>query len=118
MTSGRRYSQDGLSSLRSVTITMDTMDVLSIQRALRNLRARRALGALRVTIAALTLLPACVSPESTRTRGGGPGGDSRNRPSEVRMHEGSQPFYDTPVVIDRPYPDLESAEQARHLSVR
>jgi hypothetical protein len=63
-------------------------------------------------------LTACVSPEATRTRGGGPGADPQNRPEQVRMHEGSRPFWRTPVVIDAEYPDLEPAQQARELSVR
>ena len=34
----------------------------------------------------------CASPETTRTRGGGPGADVGNRAKVVQMHEGSRPF--------------------------
>jgi hypothetical protein len=60
----------------------------------------------------------CGSPEASRTRGGGPGADVQNRPAQVRMHEGSQPYWETPVVIDEEYPDLEPAQQARELSLK
>ncbi len=40
---------------------------------------------------------ACESPEATRTRGGGPGGDVGNRDAVVELHEGSRPFYQTPL---------------------
>jgi hypothetical protein len=75
---------------------------------------RRFFGVVVVCAAGLT---GCVSPESTRTRGGGPGADSQNRPANVKMHEGSRPFWETPLVIDDEYPELESAQQARQLSV-
>lgn len=48
----------------------------------------------------LTGAAGCVSPEATRTRGGGPGADVQNRPAQVKMHEGSRPYWETPVVID------------------
>ena len=67
---------------------------------------------------AVVALNGCVSPEATRTRGGGPGGDLQNRPEQVKMHEGSRPFWRTPVVIDEEYPDLAPAQQARDLSVQ
>ncbi len=67
---------------------------------------------------ALVSVPGCVSPESTRTRGGGPGADPQNRPAQVKMHEGSRPFFETPVVIDDEYPDLEPAQQARQLTLQ
>ena len=60
----------------------------------------------------------CVSPEAARTRGGGPGADVQNRPAQVKMHEGSRPYWETPIVIDEEYPDLESAQQARELSLK
>ena len=37
-------------------------------------------------------LVGCASPETGRTRGGGPGADMGNRNKFVEMHEGSQPF--------------------------
>ena len=58
----------------------------------------------------------CTSPETARTRGGGPGADTGNRTSIVRMHEGSKPFEKTPQIITSKHPPLESARQADHLS--
>lgn len=55
----------------------------------------------------------CVSPEATRTRGGGPGGDVGNRPEDVRMHAGSDPFWKTPDINPVEHPPLEGALQAQ-----
>jgi hypothetical protein len=44
-------------------------------------------------------LAACTSPEATRTRAGGPGGDTGNRRAEVQMHEGSRPYWSTPQLL-------------------
>jgi hypothetical protein len=41
-------------------------------------------------------LTACHSPEANRTRGGGAGADIGNRNAAVEMHEGAQPYHDTP----------------------
>jgi len=41
------------------------------------------------------LLTAC-SPEATRTRGGGPGGDIGNRSPVVNIHGRTDPYYETP----------------------
>jgi hypothetical protein len=61
----------------------------------------------------------CTSPESTRTRGGGPGGDRGNRPEVVSMHGGSDPFWRTPVRIgDTAPPPLAPARHARQVSRR
>jgi hypothetical protein len=57
----------------------------------------------------------CVSPESTRTRGGR-GADVGNRPQIVEMHDGSEPFWKTPRRITIDHPPLESARQAEQLS--
>lgn len=57
-------------------------------------------------------LSGCTSPETTRTRGGGPGADVGNRTKNVQMHEGSRPFYKTPEII----PPLATANQADQLS--
>ena len=59
------------------------------------------------------VLAACGSPEATRTQGGGPGGDTGNRPDIVRMHEGSRPYHDTPRRVPGETPALDSASQAR-----
>ena len=60
----------------------------------------------------------CASPETTRTRGGGPGGDVGNRTEIVRMHEGSKPFEKTPKLIPAQNPSLAPASQADQLSRR
>ena len=61
-------------------------------------------------------LAACASPETTRTRGGGPGADIGNRTKFVQMHEGSRPFENTPKVIPTKHPPLAPASQANDLS--
>jgi hypothetical protein len=72
-----------------------------------------------ITVAALVFyLAACASPETTRTRGGGPGADVGNRGDLVEMHEGSQPFWKTPQIISAKHSPLEPARQADELSRR
>ena len=61
-------------------------------------------------------LSACSSPETKRTRGGGPGADVGNRGAFINMHEGSRPFYQTPQLIPAKPPPLDSALQADELS--
>ena len=56
----------------------------------------------------------CVSPESTRVRGGR-GADVGNRPEVVKIHDGAEPFWETPRRITD-HPPLESARQAEQLS--
>jgi hypothetical protein len=58
----------------------------------------------------------CDSPEATRKRGGGPGGDVGNRPEAVKMHEGSQQYWGTPELIGTGHPPLEPARHAEQLS--
>ena len=60
----------------------------------------------------------CASPETTRTRGSGPGADVGNRAKVLEMHEGSQPFWKTPKIIPAKHPPLDSANQADKLSRR
>jgi hypothetical protein len=67
-------------------------------------------------IAVLFYLVGCDSPETTRTRGGGPGGDVGNRTKIVKMHEGAKPFEKTPKIIPAKSPPLAAAEQADQLS--
>ena len=70
-----------------------------------------------ITVAALVFyLAACASPETTRTRGGGPGADVGNRGKVVDMHEGSKPFERTPKIISAKNPPLGPASQADQLS--
>jgi hypothetical protein len=68
-------------------------------------------------ILASAAVTGCTSPEATRQRGGGPGGDPNNRPALVKMHEGSQQYYETPVLIPAEGPPLAPSEQARYLSL-
>jgi hypothetical protein len=56
----------------------------------------------------------CVSPEATRERGGR-GGDVGNRPKVAKMHDGAEPFWETPRRVAS-HPPLESARQAEQLS--
>jgi hypothetical protein len=69
-------------------------------------------------LGACVLAAACSSPEAARSRGSAAGADVGNRPAQVRMHEGSDPFWRTPHRIQREYPRLEGARQARELSRR
>ena len=45
---------------------------------------------------------ACTSPEAGRSRGGGPGADPGNRGAVVQMHEGSEPYFETPRLVESP----------------
>ncbi len=56
----------------------------------------------------------CVSPETTRVRGGR-GADVGNRPAVVKMHDGADPFWKTPRFVST-HPPLDSARQAEQLS--
>jgi len=68
---------------------------------------------MRALVILFTLgLAACNSPEATRSQGGGPGGDTGNRPAVVRMHEGSRPFHDIPRLVHSETPALDTASQA------
>jgi hypothetical protein len=59
----------------------------------------RRLGLLPLALAALIV--ACESPEASRSRGSGAGGDVGNR-GRVELHGGSQMYYGTPVVVSAP----------------
>lgn len=72
-----------------------------------------------VFVVGLTLvLGACASPEATRERAGGAGGDVGNRREVVRMHEGSDPYYQTPRMPGIEGPPLDSLRQAREIAKR
>lgn len=77
---------------------------------------KRPLAAL--VVAGAVLAAGCESPEATRTRGGGPGGDPGNRPADVKMHEGSRQYWETPVKIPTEPMPLDPAHQAHDLSLR
>lgn len=74
---------------------------------------RRAL----IVLACAATLAGCASPEATRQRGGGHGGDTGNRAGQVKMHEGSRQYWETPVMIYGRGPSLAPSEQARDLSL-
>ena len=44
-------------------------------------------------------LGACTSPEASRTRGGGAGGDVGNRDAVVEIHAGARLYYHTPCRL-------------------
>lgn len=73
---------------------------------------------MRTLLGTLTLVLVACSPEATRTQGGGPGGDTGNRPAVVRMHEGSRPYHDTPQLVSGDTPALDTASQAREFGRR
>jgi hypothetical protein len=60
-------------------------------------------------------IAACSSPEAHRTRGGGAGADPGNRNPIVEIHQGAEPYHDTPCrTTDVECPKLKSeAEQPR-----
>jgi hypothetical protein len=70
--------------------------------------------AFTVLLIACTVAVGCVSPETTRVRGG-PGADVGNRPEVVKMHAGAEPFWKTPRLVAT-HPSLESARQAERSS--
>ena len=74
--------------------------------------------ALIALVTLLLCLAGCGSPETQRTRGGGPGADVGNRSTIVRMHEGARPFDRTPKIIVSQPPPLAPASHADRLSRR
>jgi hypothetical protein len=52
-------------------------------------------------LALVGLLAGCDSPEASRVRGGGAGGDVGNR-GRIELHGGSVVYYGTPVVASAP----------------
>ena len=72
--------------------------------------------ALSILLTGVALVSGCVSPETTRTRGG-PGADVGNKGPTVKLHEGSDPFWQTPDRIPgEQHGPLASARQAQQLS--
>jgi hypothetical protein len=70
--------------------------------------------ALTVLLIGCIVAAGCVSPESTRVRGGR-GADVGNRREVVKIHDGAEPFWKTPRLVTS-HPPLESARQAEQLS--
>jgi hypothetical protein len=50
------------------------------------------------------LMAAACSPEATRSRGGGPGGDIGNHSAVTQMHGNVNPYYETPRYLGTPTP--------------
>ncbi len=50
------------------------------------------------------LTGAACSPEATRSRGGGPGGDIGNRSAVPQIHGTVNPYYETPRYLGTPTP--------------
>ena len=73
----------------------------------------------RLALLTLACLAAasCASPEATRQRGGGPGADPGNHAAPVKMHEGSRPYWKTPIRIKGEHMAIDASEQARRLSL-
>lgn len=52
-----------------------------------------------LTAGALAICAACQSPEGKRGRGGGPGGDVRNRDAIIQIHAGSVMYHKVPCLL-------------------
>ena len=76
-------------------------------------------ASIAIAVLAALIGAACTSPEATRQRAGGSGGDVGNRKHVVRMHEGSEPYHGTPDRIGS-YGEskdiLQASRQADRLS--
>ena len=64
----------------------------------------------------IAITTACTSPEATRSRGSGAGADVGNRNDPVLMHEGSNPYQDTPRLLRTEPAPLDAATHADRLS--
>jgi len=67
-------------------------------------------GLVLALVAALAMA-GCTSPETKRTRGHGAGADVGNRSTVVQMHEGAEPYYETPRLIDSRHAAPASAQR-------
>jgi hypothetical protein len=77
----------------------------------------KTIAPLMLLVGCAAVAVACVSPETKRTRGGGPGADVGNRRQTVKLHEGSDPFWKTPSRIPGDQrPPLTAARQAQQRS--
>ena len=79
------------------------------------MRNGRSTLALVLVVGAL-LTAACSSPEATRARQGGPGGDVGNRRERVEIHGRTDPSYDVPSVgqgIQKAGPDPQTGRNLR-----
>ena len=62
---------------------------------------RGRLAALLLVAAVAVGAVGCGSPEARRARGKGPGADVGNRRDPVRIHDGADPYHETPRVLPR-----------------
>jgi hypothetical protein len=53
-------------------------------------------------VGVLGAVAACTSPEATRQRAGGAGGDVGNRRDVVELHGGAEPYWRTPDALRSP----------------
>jgi hypothetical protein len=67
---------------------------------------------LAVLLPSLLLIVACTSPEATRVRAGGKGSDVRNVGPVVEMHGGSEPYWETPRLVDAAAPTAAASPGA------
>jgi hypothetical protein len=67
-------------------------------------------------IAAAFLFIGCESPEVKRARGAGRGADLGYRGSNVEIHGGAEPYYQTPQLIDSRYARPGDAKNGERLS--
>jgi hypothetical protein len=72
---------------------------MSAMGAMNTVRAPRARLVATCVVGAALALTACASPEAQRRRGGGAGGDVRNRDPIVQMHAGSRMYFETPCLL-------------------
>lgn len=62
---------------------------------------------------------ACTSPEAVRERGGGAGADPGNRDVIVEIHQGAEPYHDTPcrmTDVECPEPVMPFGTEPRRES--
>ncbi|HEY0671096.1 MAG TPA: hypothetical protein VGD27_02460 [Longimicrobiales bacterium] len=64
------------------------------------------------------LVAACSSPEAARKRGGEPGADLGNRDAIVEIHEGAEPYHDTPCRMTDVECSEDSQEKTRSRTTR
>ncbi len=71
-----------------------------------------------ISVAMTALIVGCNSPEATRMRSGGSGGDIGNRGKVVQMHEGARPYWRTPERLAKNVGmrDLGPAQQSDRAS--
>jgi hypothetical protein len=62
----------------------------------------------------VVLAAACTSPEAGRQRGGEPGADPGNRDAIVEIHQGAEPYHDTPCrMTDMECPETTTSSDTK-----